>query len=53
MKNEPNLGIFHRAFSSRIEAAEAIDGALSPSPHDFERLKKLVWTLRQHSLRSV
>jgi len=40
MRNEPNLEIFHRAFSSRIEAAAALVGALKPSPHDFERLKK-------------
>ncbi len=53
MKNEPNLEIFRRAFSSRIEAAEAIEGALGTSQNDFERLKKLAWILRQLSLRSV
>ena len=40
MKNEPNLGIFHRAFSSRIKAAEALDGALRDSQHDLEHLKQ-------------
>lgn len=40
MRNEPNFEIFHRAFSSRIEGAAALAGALKPSPHDFERLKK-------------
>lgn len=40
MKNEPNLEIFHQAFSSRIKAAEALDGALKDSPHDLEQLKQ-------------
>ena len=40
MRNEPNFEIFHRAFSSRIEVAAALAGALKPSPHDFERLKE-------------
>jgi hypothetical protein len=40
MRNEPNFEIFQRAFSSRIEVAAALAGALKPSPHDFERLKK-------------
>ncbi len=40
MRNEPNFGIFHRVFSSRIEVAAALAGALKPSPRDFECLKK-------------
>ncbi len=40
MRNEPNFEIFHRAFSSRIEVATALDGALETSVQDFERLKK-------------
>lgn len=40
MRNEPNFGIFHRAFSSRIEVAAAVEGALKPSSHDFKRLKE-------------
>ena len=40
MRNEPNFGIFHRAFSSRIEIASALSEALKPSPHDFKRLKE-------------
>jgi hypothetical protein len=40
MRSEPNYGIFHRAFSSRVEVASALAGALKPSPHDFERLKE-------------
>ncbi len=40
MRNEPNFEIFHRAFSSRIEVATALDGALKASVHDLERLKK-------------
>ena len=40
MRNEPNFEIFHRGFSSRIEVAETLVGALKPSPHDFERLKE-------------
>ena len=40
MRNEPNFEIFHRAFSSRVEVAAALDGALESSVQDFERLKK-------------
>lgn len=40
MRNVPNFEIFQRAFSSRIEIAAALAGALTPSLHDFERLKK-------------
>ena len=40
MRNEPNFEIFHRAFSSRVEVATALDGALETSVQDFERLKK-------------
>ena len=40
MRNETNLGIFHRAFSSRIEVEAALEGALKPSSHDFKRLKE-------------
>lgn len=40
MRNEPNLGIFHQALSSRVEVAAALAGALKSSPHDFERLKE-------------
>ncbi len=40
MRNEPNFEIFHRAYSSRIEVAKALEGALKPSPHDFSRLKE-------------
>ena len=40
MRNEPNFEIFHRAFSSRVEVAAALDGALASSVQDFERLKK-------------
>jgi len=40
MRKELNFEIFHRAFYSRIEIIEVLEGALSPSPHDFERLKK-------------
>ena len=40
MRNEPNFEIFHRAFSSRVEVATALDGALESSVQDFERLKK-------------
>ena len=40
MKNAPKFEIFHRAFSSRIEVAAALSGALKPSSQDFERLKE-------------
>lgn len=40
MKNEPNFEIFHRAFSSRVKVAAALEGALKPSLHDFKRLKE-------------
>jgi hypothetical protein len=40
MRKEPNFVIFHRAFSSRSEVAAALAGALKPTPHDFEQLKK-------------
>ncbi len=40
MRNEPNFGIFRQAFSSRIEIAAEIAGALKPSPYDFDRLKE-------------
>jgi len=40
MRNEPNFGIFHQAFSSRLKIAAALARALMPSPYDFERLKK-------------
>lgn len=39
MRHEPNFEIFHRAFSSRVEIAVALAGALKSSPHDIERLK--------------
>ncbi len=40
MRSEPNIEIFRRAFSSRIEVAAALPGALTPSLHDIERLKE-------------
>jgi len=40
MRNEPNFGTFHRAFSSRIEIGTTLAGALKPSPDDLERQKK-------------
>ena len=40
MRIEPNFDIFHRAFSSRIEAAAALDGVLETSVQDLEQLKK-------------
>lgn len=40
MRNEPNFEIFRRSFSSRIEVAASLTGALKSSPDDFERLKK-------------
>ena len=40
MRYDPNFGIFHRAFSSRIEVAAVLAEALKPSQHDFESLKK-------------
>jgi hypothetical protein len=40
MRNEPNFEIFLRGFSSRIEVAASLAGALKPSPDDFKRLKK-------------
>jgi hypothetical protein len=40
MRNEPNFEIFRRSFSSRIEVAASLAGALKPSPDDFERVKK-------------
>lgn len=40
MKNEPNFEIFQQAFSSRIEIAAALEGALKTSPHDLENLKE-------------
>lgn len=40
MRNKPNFEIFHRAFSSRVEVATALEGALESSVRDFERLKK-------------
>jgi hypothetical protein len=39
MRKEPNFEIFHQAFSSRIEVAAALAGALKPSQPDFEHLK--------------
>lgn len=40
MKSEPNFEIFHRAFSSRIKLATALEGALKPSVHDLKCLKE-------------
>lgn len=40
MKNEPNFEIFQQAFSSRIEIAASLAGALKASPHDLEHLKE-------------
>ncbi len=40
MRKEPNFEIFHRVFSSRVEVAAALAGALKPSPHDLQRLKE-------------
>lgn len=40
MRNEPNFEIFRRSFSSRVEVATSLTGALKSSPDDFERLKK-------------
>lgn len=40
MRNEPNVEIFHRTFSTRVEAAAALAGVLEPGLHDLERLKK-------------
>lgn len=39
MRNEPNFEIFHRGFSSRIEVAATLAGALQPSSDDLKRLK--------------
>ena len=39
MTNNLNLEIFRRAFSSRIEVAAALAGALKSTPDDFESLK--------------
>lgn len=39
MRNEPNFEIFRRGFSSRIEVAACLAGALKPSPDDLNRLK--------------
>lgn len=41
MRKEPNFVIFHRAFSSRIEVATRLMGALKPAPNDFEHLKEV------------
>lgn len=46
MRSEPNFEIFHQAFSSRVEVAAALAGALKPSPHDLERLKKTCLELK-------
>ena len=48
MRYDPNFGIFHRAFSSRIEVAAVLAEALKPSQHDFESLKKAVWSLKNN-----
>jgi len=40
MRNEPNFEIFRQVFSSRVEVAAKLAGALKPSLDDFERLKK-------------
>ncbi|MDD5051547.1 MAG: hypothetical protein PHO27_02305 [Sulfuricurvum sp.] len=40
MTNNPNLEIFYRAFSSRIEIVEALAEALKSSPDNFRGLKK-------------
>lgn len=40
MRNEPNFEIFRQGFSSRIEIATILVGALKPLQNDFERLKK-------------
>jgi len=40
MRNEPNFEIFRQGFSSRIEIATSLVGALKPLQNDFERLKK-------------
>lgn len=47
MRNEPNFEIFHRAFSSRIEVAAALEGALKPSQHDLGRLKEACLELEE------
>ncbi len=39
MRNEPNFEIFHRGFSSRIEVAATLAGALQSLPDDLKRLK--------------
>ncbi|QJI28920.1 hypothetical protein HKK55_09395 [Pseudomonas sp. ADAK18] len=39
MKSDPNLEIFRRVFSSRIEVAAALEGALKPSQPEIELLK--------------
>lgn len=41
MSNEPNFEIFRQGFSSRIEIATSLVGALTPLQNDFERLKKV------------
>jgi hypothetical protein len=40
MRKGPNFEIFHRVFSSRIEVAAALAGALEPSPQGSEYLKE-------------
>jgi len=40
MRNEPNFKMFLRGFSSRIEVAATLAGALKPSAHSFGRLKE-------------
>jgi hypothetical protein len=57
MRNEPNFEIFRRSFSSRIEVAASLKGALKSSPDDFERLKKacldLETTISEYGLGNV
>ena len=40
MRNKPNFEIFHRAFSSRIEVATALVGALESAVQGCERLRR-------------
>lgn len=40
MRYKPNFEIFRQGFSSRIEIATSLVGALKPLQNDFERLKK-------------
>lgn len=46
MQNKPNFEIFRQAFSSRIEIAEVLGGALRSTTHDLTRLKEACLRLK-------